>query len=104
MVGGGGNPLSVEIWIPDEDEAFTRGTENKEAVVKENVSSCRLSGRIDKRAYVNISQRNQGRAEKSDALLSTLFALPPKTTAISHLGRSTHLELLGIFSLCTGLF
>ena len=50
MVGGGGNPLSVEIWIPDEDEAFTRGTENEEAVVKENVSSCRLSGRVDKRA------------------------------------------------------
>ena len=50
MVGGGGNPLSVEIWIPDEDEAFARGTENKEAVVKDDVSSCRLSGRIDKRA------------------------------------------------------
>ena len=50
VVGGGGNPLSVEIWIPDEDEAFTRGTENKEAVVKDDGSSCRLSGRIDKRA------------------------------------------------------
>ena len=49
MVGGGGNPLSVEMWIPDEDEAFNRGTKNKEAVVKDDVS-CRLSGRIDKRA------------------------------------------------------
>ena len=50
MVGGGGNPLSVEIWIPGEDEAFARGTENKEALVKDDGSSCRLSGRVDKRA------------------------------------------------------
>ena len=50
VVGGGGNPLSVEIWIPGEDEAFARGTKNKEALVKDDGSSCRLSGRVDKRA------------------------------------------------------
>ena len=55
MVGGGGNPLSVEIWIPGEDEAFNRGTENKEAVVKDDVSSCRLSEELTKELNVNIS-------------------------------------------------